>query len=504
MERINPYSFVVPNPEGIPVKVFANEQVRIEAKAVEELHSFLTLQKSIKAIEAHAPGHFESEAGIVQVSISPDFHKAAGIPVGTAALTKGFVAPQAIGKDVNCGMRLLLSDWSEGDIRAALPALAKKIRHVYFEGGRGIALDRTQKTALLQHGLEGLVAEAPRHQDKGLWQQFEVEAEWADLEKVMGRGSLHTSGVFPGLHNYIDHAQVAWDSQLGSIGGGNHFVEVQRVEEILDGATAYAWGLKQGQVVIMVHSGCVSIGHPVSTYLMELLHQLYPAGLAFPENGIFPLPTGGRFEAAFQAYQMALFNAANFAFANRLFLGLMMRACLRSVVGPGTTRLLYDAGHNMVEELPSPDGPLFLHRKGATPARGPEAMEPGPFEWTGEPVLIPGSMGSDSYLMAGCGSADALSSASHGAGRSLSRGQALKGHADDLKQFLKDFHIITPIDPQDPKLRGRQDILRKWEEGILEEAPWAFKAVGPVVDTQVAAGIVRPVARLSPIFTVKG
>lgn len=127
-----------------------------------------------------------------------------------------------------------------------------------------------------------------------------------------------------------------------------------------------------------------------------------------------------------------------------------------------------------------------------------------PFEWTGEPVLIPGSMGAASYILRGLGDARSMSSASHGAGRAMSRGQAMKATEAEFKRFMEQFHIVTPIDPKSPQLRGRVDILRKWEEAIKQEAPWAFKEIAPVIDTQTAAGLVGAVVELQPIFTIKG
>lgn len=493
------------NEFGIPVRLFANPEVPVETAAREELQQFLQLQATVEEIQAFDPDFFGDEAaGIEQVAITPDFHKGAGIPIGTVTKTKGFVAPHAMGKDINCGMRLMLTDWSGSDIREHQTEIERKIRHVYFEGGRALSIDRIQKEALLKQGLTGLLETASRRGDAGIWRYFRPEEQAADLHRVMQQGSLPTDEIFEGLHNYINHSHVSYDSQLGSIGGGNHFVEVQRVDKILDGAIAYAWGLRPGQVVVMVHTGSVSVGHPASGYIQSVLRSIYPAGLRLPANRILPLPVQGKYATQWRKFKAALHNAGNFAFANRLFLGLMLRKVFEEVLGDREMRLLYDAGHNFLWEQSAAEGGGFVHRKGATPARGPGSMSGTPFEWTGEPVLIPGSMGASSFILAGRGLSESLASASHGAGRALSRGRSMQQDQAAFDDLIRRFSIVTPIDPKAPQFRGRRDILQKWQDEIKQEAPWAFKAIQPIIQSQVAAGMVAAVAETTPILTVKG
>jgi tRNA-splicing ligase RtcB len=199
----------------------------------------------------------------------------------------------------------------------------------------------------------------------------------------------------------------------------------------------------------------------------------------------------------------ALGNAANFAFANRLMLALMAVRGLREAVGGSgfETSLLYDAPHNLVwrEEL---DGrPVYLHRKGACPARGFGAMAGTPFEYYGEPVLVPGSMGSSSFVLAGRGNPDALWSASHGAGRALSRGDALRASDEAFRRFMREFRVVTPVDLRRPDVKLRRDIVEKKLDDIKKEAPFAYKGIGPIVNTLADAGIARPVAELTPLMT---
>jgi tRNA-splicing ligase RtcB len=147
---------------------------------------------------------------------------------------------------------------------------------------------------------------------------------------------------------------------------------------------------------------------------------------------------------------------------------------------------------------------VFLHRKGACPARSAEQMADTEFAYLGEPVIVPGSMGTSSFVLAGLGAAASIASASHGAGRSLSRGDAMQASDETLREFLQRFRIVTPIDPRRADLKGRRDILQKWEEELKKEAPWAYKDISSVIETQTAGGVGRVVAVLRPVLTAKG
>jgi tRNA-splicing ligase RtcB len=193
-------------------------------------------------------------------------------------------------------------------------------------------------------------------------------------------------------------------------------------------------------------------------------------------------------------------NAANFAFANRLFLALIAEEALARACGELDMSLVYDAPHNLVWKHDK----SFIHRKGACPARGLEDMAGTPFAWYGEPVLVPGSMGAPSYVMAGMGNEDSLWSASHGAGRALSRGEALKVSDEEFERLMRDVRVVTPVDFKRQDVRQRRDIMAKKMEDIKKEAPFAYKGIGPVIDTLKNAGIARSVAELKPLMTVKG
>jgi tRNA-splicing ligase RtcB len=414
------------------------------------------------------------------------------------------VIPQAIGNDVNCGMRLHLTSIRAEQVSESLDDLETACRRMYFEAGRNIPMTRIQREAMFKNGLLGLLDATPKSFTEGLWSLFHESDLERDLTKVEQLGSLRAERVF-GLGDFLGpEDRASRDSQIGSIGGGNHFVEIQRVERILDGPTAYAWGLKPGMVTVMVHTGSVMVGHLCGTYYRDVVRKIYPADLKYPENGIFVLPLGEKHRQEAARFWDALHNAANFAFANRLFLALMALASLREVHGEVDFSLLYDAPHNLVWRQRAKDEDLYIHRKGACPARDALALQDTPFAYHGEPVLVPGSMGASSFVLVGQGNAEALWSASHGAGRSLSRGEAARGHDEEFRKFLERFRVVTPVDLRRPDIRMRRDIVEQKLADIKQEAPYAYKGIGPIVETLTRAGIARPVAELVPLMTIKG
>lgn len=504
LTRLDATRLRVNNEHGVEAVLFANEQVPVEASAVTELLELLDLQETVEQVAGAAPDSFDETPAIKQVAVTPDFHKARGIPVGTVLATQGFVVPQAIGNDINCGMRLHLTSLHADQVTGKLDELETACRHIYFEGGRNIPMSRAQREALFRNGLTGLLDATPRNQTEGLWSLFQEQDIGGELDRVEQRGSLKAERVF-GLDDFLGpDDRLSRDSQTGSVGGGNHFVEIQRIEKILDRGVAHAWGLKPGLVTVMVHTGSVSIGHLCGGYYRDVVREIYPPRLKHPHNGIFVLPQGGAHREKASLFWDALHNAANFAFANRLFLALMALASLRKVTGETAFSLLYDAPHNLVWRERQGGEEVILHRKGACPARGFDAMAGTPFAYQGEPVLVPGSMGASSYILVGQGHPGSLSSASHGAGRTLSRGAAIKGHEDEFREFLASFRVVTPVDLRRPDVRARQDIVSKKLEEIKQEAPYAYKGIGPVVQTLTDAGIARPVAELRPLLTIKG
>jgi tRNA-splicing ligase RtcB len=254
----------------------------------------------------------------------------------------------------------------------------------------------------------------------------------------------------------------------------------------------------------MAHSGSVGLGHVVGSHFDDRARAIFPKELRHPEHGFYAIPTEGPHAGLAASYLDALRNAANFAFGNRLMLGLMALRVLSEVVGRRVgARLVYDAPHNLVWEPKTGSG-SYLHRKGACPAPGPELEAVGPFRYTGHPVIIPGSMGSSSFVLAGAGNAEALESACHGAGRVLARGKARRVDDEAYEAAVAPLRVVTPLDPNSATVRTRRDVLEQYHGRLKEEAPYAYKPITPVVETVEEAGIARRVARLWPLLTIKG
>lgn len=512
--RTDDAHLTIDHPDGVPMTLLATADVPVEDDAIVQAVDFARLAGTLDALWRReragtiAPFWGDAPGRLERVVLTPDLHKGGGIPVGTVAACRGFVVPQAVGNDVCCGMRLVVTDVTADELAPHLDALARPLRHAFFEGGRDVPLSPRQREAILRDGVGGLVDTFGDNAALGLWQGLSADAIAAE------RARSHLGGALParGLHSFGDWVRSSGgahgrDAQIGSIGGGNHFVELQVVDGISDGPVAHAWGVGRGRVAIMAHSGSVGLGHLVGGWFADQARALYPAGVPHPDHGFYALPTRGPHADLAARYLDALANAANFAFVNRLVLVRLAVAVLGRVLGrPVEARLVYDAPHNLIWPVApgEADADLHLHRKGACPAPGPSPDGVGPFGWTGHPVIIPGSMGAASWLLAGDGATSALCSACHGAGRVAARGAARHVDPavwDDARARLR---VVTPVDVDDPIVRRRRDVVARHDDRLKEEGPWAYKDVTPVVDTVARAGVARRVARLWPLVTVKG
>ncbi|WP_160573666.1 RtcB family protein [Actinomadura physcomitrii] len=395
----------LPNPCGVPAEICARDDVPLEHAAVDEALALLETARTLERLAEATPGYDGPEPRIARVALTPDFHKGAGIPIGTVLETEHALLPQAVGNDVNCGMRLEVTSLRADRVRPRLDALERRLRHLSFEGGRRIALTPVQREALLRDGLPGLLLA-----DGAPWQGVHSE----DADDALDR--MHAPG-FPAataeaFADWVGSAGGAsHDSVIGGIGGGDHF-----------------------------------------------------------------------------------------AAGNRFFLSLTMRAGLAAECGGVDARLLYDAPHNLFWQ----DGDRVVHRKGATPAGGHEAMAGGPYAMWGEPVIVPGSMGAASFVLRGHGDPRTLASACHGAGRRVPRGASARGSDAELDAFLREFRVVTPLDHRDPVVARRSDVMAAWRRDLKQEAPWAYKDIGPVVSSLHGGGVAAPVAELRPLLTVKG
>lgn len=484
--------------------IFANEKVPIEPAAVRELNSMLTLHETVEAVHAVMPDRFAEVPLIRNVALTPDFHKASGIPVGTVLETSGFVVPQAIGNDINCGMRMHRTNLAADEVTQRADELETACRSMFFEAGRRIPMAWEHREAMLLSGIEGLFDVVDASFDEGMWSYFHRTDREDTLSHIDRNGNLQAGNIY-GLESLLGKpGRISRDSQIGSIGGGNHFVEFQRVERILNGQVAHAWGLEAGMVTVMVHTGSVSVGYACGSFYRSKVREVHPTGISHPENGIYVLPIAPDVDDTGAIFWDTMSNAANFAFANRMFLGLMAWASLEQCLGETTFDLIYDAPHNMIWKEGKDGHETYVHRKGACPARGYDAMADTPFAHYGEPVLVPGSMGASSYLLAGNGFAGTNQSAAHGAGRAVSRGASMKGFEREFEAFMRQFRVVTPVDFRRQEISQRRDIMEKKLAELRQEAPFAYKGIGPVIETIKDAGMARPVAELRPIMTVKG
>lgn len=484
--RISGTRLRVQHPSDVPVTLFARPDVPLEGRAVDELLRLLDSQ-----------GDLPSPARLQRVALTPDFHRGSGIPVGTVLQADGFLLPGAVGNDVGCGMRLHLTSLRREDIAPHLDRLERRLRALFFEGGRQIAMTGRQRQALLQGGVGGLLGLPGTG---GLWDGLARQDPQREQERCDHTAQLRTPWLSPpqlgALRDWIGAPDdLTYDSQIGSLGGGNHFAEVQVVHRIIDPRAAHQWGIREGLVTVMIHSGSLGVGHWAGQLAARTARDAWPAGLPRPRSGVFPVMQDAAPDAL-RAVQSALQMAANFAAVNRLWLGQMTRAGLEEACGETDFPLLYDAAHNFIW----PEDGRWIHRKGAAPARGFAQMQDTPFAYTGEPVLVPGSMGASSFILAGRGNPEALWSASHGAGRQQARGDAMRGSQAEFSAFLEAFRVVTPLDWR----RARPDIRERKRTELMQEAPFAYKGVGPVVETLREAGLAEPVAELRPLLTVKG
>jgi tRNA-splicing ligase RtcB len=409
----------------------------------------------------------------------PDMHEGYGFPVGgvaATALPDGAISPGGIGFDINCGVRLLAADLD----RTGFAPLRERVVHDisrtipsgYGRGGR-LALDRNALARVLSGGCRELVEHLAAGRPE-------------DLEVIESGGML--DGADPTAVS--DRAYQRGADQLGTLGGGNHFVEVAAVETVYDEQVASALGLRPAQVTVMIHTGSRGLGHQVcSDFLMLMDDAQARYGIVLPDRQLacVPLssPEGARYLAAMRA-------AANFAFANRQLITHRVRGVFEHHARTAL-RLIYDVGHNTAKIERHGGRELCVHRKGATRAFGPSSSDiPDRYRGIGQPVFIPGSMGTASYVLVGTDEAEAraLASVCHGAGRVLSRGAAkrqITGHQIRKELEARGITIRCPSNSE-----------------LAEEAPDAYKDIDRVVDVVVGAGLARKVARLVPLGVVKG
>ena len=417
--------------------------------------------------------------------VMPDVHEGYGFPIGGVAATAypdGAISPGGIGYDINCGVRLMLSPLQRFEVTDRLEELSKEMYAQIPSGmGKGghLVLSNREMHDVLKEGAAWAVA-------RGYGQK-------EDLGFMESHGKLDMAD--PRLVS--ERAKKRGKDQLGTIGSGNHFVEVDYVDEIFDTGIAKAFGLEKGQVVILIHTGSRGLGHQVATdNIKTLMAAMEKYGITVPDRELACVPFNSE---EGQNYFKAMCAAANFAWCNRELISWEARQAWKNVFGArgGNLKLMYDVAHNIAKlenhKVDEGSALMIVHRKGATRAFGPGFAElPEAYREAGQPVIIPGSMGTCSYVLAGTAKSMDITfgSCCHGAGRRLSRTAAKKQvNAPVLKEELRSQGIYVEAGSF---------------KGIAEEAPVAYKDVNEVVETVDASGIAKKVAKLRPMAVVKG
>jgi tRNA-splicing ligase RtcB len=474
LERLNDYRWLVPRTTKPGMRadaiIFASEPL------LDQILGDLSLEQAMNV--AFLPG-------IVGRSMAmPDIHQGYGFPIGGVAATDwqtGVVSPGGVGFDINCGVRLLTVSIDRGE---AVPRMRELVNQLFRDVPSGV-------------GSEGQIECSFKELD----QVLSEGAQWA-----VGRGLgqpedpefCEESGRMASADpaKVSEHARKRGRTQIGTLGSGNHFLEVEYVERVYEPETAARFGLHQDQVCVLIHCGSRGLGHQVCTDFLKLMNEAmrrYDISLPDRQLACVPIqsPEG-------QDYLAAMAASANFAWANRQVITHFTRSSFARIFGEGTAlRVVYDVAHNMAKRerhrINGQERDVLVHRKGATrsfPAGSP--FIPAAYREIGQPVLIPGSMGTTSYVLVGTERAmeESFGTVCHGAGRALSRTAAKRG---------RDARAETR------RLAEQGIILRsETRDGILEEVPEAYKDIDAVVDVVHNAGLARKVVRLRPMGVVKG
>lgn len=457
----------------VPVHIFATRAL------LETIAGDKSLEQAVNA--ATLPGL------VGRVLVMPDMHQGYGFPIGGVAATEypnGVISPGAIGYDINCGVRLMGSQIDIDEAAGSLDELAA-------------ALDRHCPSGVGKSGHHRLSA-------KELEQVMTEGAHWAHKKGFASDADIRRTEEFgrmqgADIERVSPRARQRGQDQLGTLGAGNHFIEVDVVDQVFDEEAAQVMGLREGRLTLQIHCGSRGFGHQVCTdYVSSFQSAAQRYGIELPDRELVCAPMNS---PEGKAYMGAMHAAANFAFANRQMLAYHARQAFEEALAGRVKNWhlhqIYDIAHNMGKvETHQVDGKatkVCVHRKGATRAFGPGAPGlPSEYQKIGQPVLVPGSMGTASWVLVGTEGSmlRSFGSTCHGAGRTMSRSQA--------KKTVRGSELI-----KDLAARGIH-VQAGSLPGLAEEAPQAYKDVDAVVDTVTRAGIARKVARLRPVAVVKG
>jgi len=434
----------------VPARIYATEDMLDEIlrdRSLEQLVNVATL-----------PGIYK------YAIVMPDVHEGYGFPIGGVAafdVKEGIISPGGIGYDINCGVRLLRSELHFEETRSFIEKLSSEIyREVPSGVGKSgrLRLKNPELDRILEEGAEAMVKMGYGKREDLVCIESDGKLQEADAEAVSAE------------------AKGRGRNQLGTMGAGNHFVEVETVEKVFDDSEAKRLRLFEGQIVILIHTGSRGLGHQIATdYIREMVRRMPQYGFEIPDRELACAPFASK---EGERYFHAMCAAANFAWANRELITWEVRKAWQEVFGVqgGELEIVYDVAHNIAKI----ENGLIVHRKGATRA------------YLGEIVLIPGSMGTGSYVLVGGEMAvrETFGSTCHGAGRRMSRAKAKREiRGSELKAELESRGIVIDAGSM---------------SGLAEEAPEAYKDVDKVVNVVHLAGIAKKVARLRPIAVIKG
>ena len=477
LKQITAYEWEIPvsyRPDmRVPVRLFANSDL------LQEIKRDKSLEQAVNATTL--PGL------VGAVLVMPDMHQGYGFPIGGVAATrypKGVISPGGIGYDINCGVRLLASRVPGQEAKPYLKDLAVTLNQFCPSGVGTGGRQRFSKREIEEVFRKG-----------SQWARSAGFASDQDLRRTEQGGRL--DGADP---RYLSPRSLQRGSdQVGSLGAGNHFIEIDIVDRIFDLEAARGMGLQEGMLALQIHCGSRGLGHQVcSDYVKRLQSAVNRYGIQLPDRALVCAPMDS---PEGEAYLAAMACAANYAFANRQVLSYHAREAFESVLAGRMKNfelsLVYDVTHNIgkieTHQIDGVDVEVCVHRKGATRSFGPGAEDlPTEYRKIGQPVLVPGSMGTCSWVLRGTQEAmeRSLGSCCHGAGRVMSRSQAKKKiWGEDLRASLEKQGITIQAGSM---------------AGLAEEAPAAYKDVNAVVDTVVKAGIAAKVARLKPLVVIKG
>ena len=470
-ERVSAVEWRVP-PRGamrVPAVLYATEPLvrDMDDKVFEQMTNVATLP------------------GIVGASYAmPDAHWGYGFPIGGVAAFDpdqgGVISAGGVGFDISCGVRMLHTGLARADVEAVKPRLANALFKAIPAG-----VGSTGALHLGSKEMDAMLAEGAR------WAVRHGHGEPADLERIEERGVM--AGARPDCVS--EHAKTRQADQVGTLGSGNHYLEIQVVAELFDAECARAFGLAPDGVVVSIHCGSRGLGHQIGTeFLRRMAVEAKGHGIGLPDRELACAPIASDVG---REYLGAMRAAMNCAMANRQVLTHLVRKVFAAVLPAARLPLLYDVSHNTCkEETHLVDGVrrrLFVHRKGATRAFGPGHPDvPDVYRAHGQPVIIGGSMGTSSFVLAGTteGAARSFGSACHGAGRSMSRNEATRRYDG---RTVVDELAARGILIRSPSLRG-----------VAEEAPPAYKDSSAVVEAAERAGLARRVARVEPMVCIKG